>query len=559
MNKPLATALLRPAYIVVFAFLIGILYVDYHIFLVKTQRIAAYDELNDRLNNIRVSVTRLEYLLDMYVISRTFEPSTITLIKGDIESLDRDIHYLADEPRFIAASAENPFISEGLSGMKDDWKTILNEIKSLSGSLSQDEIILIHNAFDTNTILVTEKTERLLALASDSRIKSSDEINSLALLNLIGFAGFLALGGFIYHRNVRVPLKRLSATAEAIISGSEVNFDAGRSQAAYGLSQGLNAMVSGLRKRLRDANEDAASLKKKLIIKDAHIEALRGVSTLASRSLSIEETLSLALKEARISSGAGAGAIYLNHDGALTLKASDCAGDDIFRKIAVIMHADVAGLHEKDTLTVFADAGEFPHRGLNDALKAQGLKSIHVIPLSYGSEVLGCIFMAYEGGGAALDDTLLFLDAYAKAIAVQTAHIALFQKEYGLKSFLERIVNQLPFGVAVFDRTGACQVFNTGLKKMLGADRRFSLINLYNVFEDAVLSANGIISSVKKTYEGYSTEFVISYNPTLAARHYFSGPQRKIKIKTCPLYDIDGSISNIVLFYEDLGTSQEQL
>ncbi len=559
MNKPLSSALLRPAYIVVFAFLIGILYVDAHIFLVKTQRIAAYDELNDRLNNIRVSITRLEYLLDMYVISRTFEPSTITLIKGDIESLDRDIKYLADEPRFIAASEANPFISEGLSGMKDDWQTILNEIKSLESSLSQDEIILIHNAFDTNTILVTEKTERLLALASDSRAKSSEEINSLALLNLIGFAGFLAFGGFIYHRNVRVPLRRMSATADAIMSGGEANFDAGGTAAAYGLSQGLNAMASGLRKRIRDANEDAAALRKRLIIKDAHIEALRGVSALASRSLSIEETLLLAIKEARNSSGAGAGAIYMNHDGALNLKASDCGGDDIFRRIAVIMHADIAGLHEKDTLTVFVDTDEFPHRGLSDALRAQGLKSLNVIPLAYGSEVLGCVFMAYAEGGAGLEDTLLFLDSYARAIAVQTAHIALFQKEYGLKSFLERIVNQLPFGVAVFDRTGACQVFNTGLKKMLGADRRFSLINLYNIFEDAVLSANGIISSVKKTYEGYSTEFVINYNPPLAARHYFSGPQKKIKIKTCPLYDVDGSISNIVLFYEDLGTTREQL
>lgn len=559
MNKPNASPFLRPAYIVIIALLMGVIYADYRMFSIKTRRIAAYDELNDRLNNIRVSVTRLEYLLDMYVISRTFEPSTINLIKGDIESLDRDINYLSDEPRFRIASETNPFIAKDLSGIKEDWKTILNEIKTISVSLSQDEIILIHNAFDTNTILVTEKTERLLSLAADARAKASEEIKSLALLNLAGFIGFLAICAVVYQRKVITPIKRLTSNADAIISGQDTDFEASGSAVFTGLSQRLDIMISGLRKTLEEVNESEDGLKKRLISNNAHIEALRSVNSLAGRSLSIEETLTLAVKEARLSSGADAGAIYLNQDNALSLKASDCGRDEVFRRFQMLMHADAAGLHEKDAISVFAGPGEFPHPGLSEALKSAGIKTLVCAPLRYGREVLGCVFMAYAGMGTPAEDTLLFLDAFAATIAVQMAHIALFQKEFGSRAFLERIVNQLPFGLAVFDKAGVCQVFNMGLKKMFGADRRFNLVNLYNIFDDEVLSANGIMSSIKKTYEGYSTEFVINYNPSLAARRYFSGTQKKIRIRTYPLYAVDGEISSIVLFYEDMESNHEPL
>ncbi|MEK7772982.1 MAG: hypothetical protein AAB307_01435, partial [Deltaproteobacteria bacterium] len=58
------------------------------------------------------------------------------------------------------------------------------------------------------------------------------------------------------------------------------------------------------------------------------------------------------------------------------------------------------------------------------------------------------------------------------------------------------------------------------------------------------------------TCEGYSTEFVLNYNPHVIKKYnFFKGPSKSLRIKTCPLYDEGGEISNIFLIYEEV---QEQ-
>ena len=47
--------------------------IDYQIFLDKYKRIEAYDQLHSRIPSARVSISKLEYLIDMFTVARSFD------------------------------------------------------------------------------------------------------------------------------------------------------------------------------------------------------------------------------------------------------------------------------------------------------------------------------------------------------------------------------------------------------------------------------------------------------------------------------------------------------
>src|SRR3990172_11377418 len=80
---------------------------DCRLFLDKAGRIELYDELTYHINSIKVSITRLEYTLDMFVVARRFEDTTVSLIKRDVEHLDVLIGAAVRNPRYAALTREN--------------------------------------------------------------------------------------------------------------------------------------------------------------------------------------------------------------------------------------------------------------------------------------------------------------------------------------------------------------------------------------------------------------------------------------------------------------------
>jgi hypothetical protein len=122
---------------------------------------------------------------------------------------------------------------------------------------------------------------------------------------------------------------------------------------------------------------------------------------------------------------------------------------------------------------------------------------------------------------------------------------------------MERVVNQVPFGVAVFDISGTCRMVNNVLKRFLGAGSDVGLVGDFQIFEDDVLRAQGMIPTIRKSYEGYGTEFIINYNPALLKKYKFKNAPRRLKISSMPFYDPGGEISSIILLYEDLSDSAE--
>jgi hypothetical protein len=185
--------------------------IDYRTFLKKSEKVELYDEMSSRITSARVSITKLEYLIDMFTIARRFESGTIELIRGDVAAMNENINGLVENPRYSEVWKKDAILAEGMKTIYDDWVTIKAEIKRLNDAMTQDEVMLIHNAVDMNTVLATEKAERLLAALSERRLAVFNESKSLALRTIIGFVLLMLVGSLVLLGSLGRPALRLGA------------------------------------------------------------------------------------------------------------------------------------------------------------------------------------------------------------------------------------------------------------------------------------------------------------------------------------------------------------
>ena len=143
--------------------------VDLHLFARKASEVERYDALSARLSNMRASTAKLEYMLDMLIVAKRFEPSTIKTISDDVASLNKDMTDLKQDPTYRPLLVGNTLVSEGVSSMVDDLENVRVETGRLNDTISQDEMMLIHNAVDIHTVLIIEKADRLMGVISESR------------------------------------------------------------------------------------------------------------------------------------------------------------------------------------------------------------------------------------------------------------------------------------------------------------------------------------------------------------------------------------------------------
>src|SRR3989337_2791855 len=106
-SKSLATGI---KLFLAFAVISLVAFWDYRLFLDKAGRIELYDELTYHINSIKVSITRLEYTLDMFVVARRFEETTVALIKRDVERLDSEIKKEVGNPAYMLLLKPKTFV-----------------------------------------------------------------------------------------------------------------------------------------------------------------------------------------------------------------------------------------------------------------------------------------------------------------------------------------------------------------------------------------------------------------------------------------------------------------
>ncbi len=525
--------------------------IDYQTFLGKSRKVELYDDINSRVTSARVSITKLEYLIDMFTVARRFESGTIELIKGDVAELNANITTLAEDPRYTEIWKKDAILAEGMKTMHDDWVIIKAEIKRLNDAMTQDEVMLIHNAVDMNTVLATEKAERLLSAISDRRQAVFAESKSLALRSIISFVLLMLVGSLIYYKKVVSPVAMASQVVRRVLEGdSGARFKEG--SGAIGMfGSELNRMTESMDRSLREKALECDSLKALLLERSLQVGAVCSIMSFAGRSLSQNEVFGYALREAVAAASADSGVVYALEGGALRLKAT--AGlDDVFQKDAATVPAFPGAGEGAEVIEDISGLGQ-PLRG---ALLAAGASLAATVPLVYNNETAGLLLVMYRDAGRFKNEQLGFLEAVATSVAVASGHSGLFQKEHSARKFFERLLSQLPVGLAVFGPDGRCSLMSGQARRMLGADPSMEPSG-YCVFEDGMLASQGILTTIRKSYEGYTTEFIINYSPMSTRALGLTMAPVKLRIRSFPLYDAGGEITNIALMYEDLSEAAE--
>lgn len=526
--------------------------IDYQSFLDKSGKVELYDGLHSRISSARVSITKLEYLLDMFVVARRFEGGTIEIIKSDVASLDENINELMDNPEYRGVWKSDAMLAEGIQAIADDWVTIKAEIKRLNDAMSQDEVMLIHNKVDMNTILVTEKAERLLTVIGDRRKAVFKESKALALRSIIGFVLLMLIMSLLYYKRVLSPVSRASLVARRLLSGERgARFQEGAG-AMGSLGAELNRMAESMEKTFQDKEGEAAGLRAAVAEGTLQAEAVAAIMESAGRSLASGDVFASAVGKVVAASGADACAVYALEGGALRLKAS--AGfDERYLAGAGALDGFPGGSASE---TVVFDPAAGAGRPLGTAFSAAGVRAAAAVPLMYNDKAAGLLLAAWRAGAGPRQGNVKFLESVASSIAVASGHSGLFQQEHSSRRFLERLLAQLPLGMAVFGTDGQCQMMSSRARRMLGVPPDMEPRD-YNVFEDVMLKSQGILASVRSSCEGYSTEFVINYSPMSSRAVGIAMAPVKLRVRSFPVYDAGGEVSNIALVYEDMGEGRE--
>ncbi len=527
---------------------------DYQSFMGRTRQVELYDDLIGRLSSVRVSIDKLEYLIDMVIVAKNIEGVTVDVIKNDMVRLDRTVTELTDNPEYKDILNSNAILLEGIATIVNDWQPIKGEIGRLSPAMDQEEVLLMHSAVDMNSILLSEKTNSMVAVIAENRKAVFEDMKMLALKSVIGFFVIALAGLAAFQVKAFSPVQEAADTARRISSGNFMaRFRNERAGLLSKLSIELNRALDYVNGMLAAMDRANASLASSLRTSVSQIEAMGSVLGFAGRTLSKNEMLQMALKEAVAVGGAGAAAVYLTDGGVFRLKSSAGLGECFIRDWSEI-GADFPGAGSGGRAVAYRGLDGSTGQGYDRALRECGFKAIETVPLTFNDVLIGylCLLFREEAQGPRSENAPFFV-ALASGVSVLLGHFDLYNEERLSKIFLDRVLNQIPAAFAVFDLSGKCVVINGALKRLLGADHRLVLAGEYNVFEDEAIRAGGFTEQIKKTCEGYSTELAFNFNPHEVKKHnFFKGPSRRLRIRTYPLYDEGGEVCNILLIYEEL-------
>lgn len=552
MRSPFGRLSILQKFFITLSIIFAIAIVEYQSFLGKSRKVELYDNLHAQISSARVSISKLEYLLDLFVVSWTLEYGTIDAIRGNVAGLSQDLDGLLQDPRYQGVWKEDGILFQSARSIGEDLSTIKTDLKRLNDAMSQEEIILLHNSVDTHTVLVTEKAEMLLSHITQRRQALFHEFKSLALKSVIGFVLLMLAGSLVLYRRVFSRIHRAGLVSGRILSGEEgARFDEKGGGEMGELAAKLNGMIGRLEREGKLKDAESASIRTALAERSAQLSAVSSVMSSAGKSLAEADVFGSALREINGKARSDAGAVYMVKGNSLKLKAAEGL-DESFTRRAHTVPFPLEGAGE--ALKVF-DRRSFPNAEIAAALEDERVELLASVPLLYNNGVAGLLLVMYRDGTRYGAEHNPFIEAVASLIAVASGHSALFQEELSSKKFMSRIMDQMPFGLAVFGPGGRGLIMNGRARQMLGTGSEFDPLS-YCVFDDEVFRAQGAVNSINRSYDGYSTEFTINYSPMSSRAFGLNAPAKKLRVRSFPLYDSAGEISNMAILYEDLTGSE---
>lgn len=547
MKSPLRSLSIFQKSIIALTIIFAAAAFEYNSFLDKSRKLELYDTLQAEVGSARVSIFRLQHHLEMIVVAWGMEYGSVNMLKAGMDHTADRLEAVAADPAFAGLLKEEGMLAESVRAVLNDISTIRAELRRLNEAMSRDEMILLHNSVDTNTVLAAEKAERLQSYISLRKQAVFREFKSLALKSFAGFAALALAAALMLYGRVFHPMRKAVLTARRILAGeADARFDAdGRSETGR-LGGKLNQILEYLGKEKAFKDSECLRLRSALVESSGQVSAIGAVISLGGRTLSETEVFEAALKEAVLRTGASGAAVYMLEDGgALRLKSASGLPEGIAARLEDVSLSGWEGGAAK----VF-DRSSFP-AAFSGILSGPGTELVAAAPLVYNRQAAGLLIAAYRNREGFSGEHLAFLEAIASSIAVISGHSALFRNERASRILLERLIGQLPPGLAVFGLDGKCVMMNGRARLMLGVNSGFNA-SAYSVLEDEVLRSQGMVAAISKSYEGYSTEFIINYAPMSARELGLSAPGRRLRIRSFPVYGSGGEVSNLALLYEDM-------
>src|SRR3972149_3819898 len=114
---------------------------EYQSFLQKSSKVELYDSIHREISSARVSISKLEYLLDMFVVAWKLEDGTIDIIRERVEQLMTHLRALREDPRYSRIWEEDAMLTVHVDSTQDDLSKRRDDLKCLDDAMSQDEII----------------------------------------------------------------------------------------------------------------------------------------------------------------------------------------------------------------------------------------------------------------------------------------------------------------------------------------------------------------------------------------------------------------------------------
>ncbi|MBI5560542.1 MAG: hypothetical protein HY883_04650 [Deltaproteobacteria bacterium] len=510
-----------------------------------------HDELYHRLNVLNTDIVRLEYTLDIAVVTKNFSfiDRRGQTIGSDVSNIEKSVSTLKDQTYTRLFPGSSSF-TDLKTTVLDNWQTVKNELGRLDTAKSEEEMLLIHNTVDLNTFVLADNVERMLSFVQEEKNtvfrEGRDVVLFTLILSLLAGLG----GGLVFFARALLPFRTLFSSLSHVVSagtGSRVRENlAGE---VGGIARAINAAIGRAEKSYLDTSMREKEAMREIGEMVRKIESLNVVTSMVSRSLSQFEVTMRAISEVCATIGADAGSLYLMDGGGLRLKVSKGFSGTFFYKgeeLPLSERTRENRVSEKPI--VFASMDEYPEGRLKSILVSEGIKTLVSVPVLHEGMVAGFFEVAFRKYREIGSGDLLFFQAISSNLGVAASYSDAFSKEHATRIFLERIIQHSPLGVAAFDLDGVCLLANSTFKKHMGCDQRSDFVGSYRVFDDGEFERQGVIPMIKKSYEGMVVEFTADYD----GRFQSAGGSRRLRIKSAPLYDAGGSIPSIVMLLDDV-------
>jgi PAS domain S-box-containing protein len=131
-------------------------------------------------------------------------------------------------------------------------------------------------------------------------------------------------------------------------------------------------------------------------------------------------------------------------------------------------------------------------------------------------------------------------------VARRTAELA------ASRDTLQRLVQQTPVGIQIFDKSGLCVEVNQMHLDIFGVPNREQLVGKYNIFDDPLLV--GTDAGAKRALAGetvYLDDLTFDFSQA-ESRYAANTGQRIISAAFFPVFDENGQVANIVALNQDI-------